>query len=308
MRIVLAGGSGFLGRALTRHLVTHGHEVVVLSRRAAGGPTGRRVNVVTWHPDGSAQPGAWAGAIDGADAVVNLAGAGIAEGRWSRARKAVLRSSRVNSTRSLVAAVRQASMKPAVFVQGSAVGYYGNSGDGVLDETSPPGSDFLAQMAVAWEAEAHPAASLGCRLTTLRTGIVLDRRGGALKKLVPPFLFFVGGPIASGRQYWSWIHLADWVALVARALETPSASGVFNATAPAPVTNAEFSRALARALRRPSWLRVPAFALRLLVGELADHGLITGQRVVPTRALAEGFTFAYPRIDEAMRAAVRPTS
>jgi uncharacterized protein (TIGR01777 family) len=304
MKIVLAGGSGFLGRALSEHLVGRGHEVVVLTRSGHVPPkTGARA--VTWYPDGSTTPRVWSAEIEGAGAIINLAGAGIAERRWSRRRKEVLRSSRVLATRSLVAAVRAASVKPSVFLQGSAVGFYGNTGDEALDESFPPGADFLGSLCVAWEAEAHPAAALGCRLVFLRTGIALAREGGALKKLIPPFRFFVGGPIASGRQYMSWIHRADWIAMVTWALETPAVSGAVNATAPTPVRNADFSRALGRALHRPSWLRVPAFALRLIVGEMADHGLVTGQRVVPKRALELGFQFQYPEIEAAMKAAVK---
>jgi len=303
MKIILAGGSGFLGRALSEHLVGRGHSVVVLSRSGhVPGSTGARV--VSWEPDGSTGPGVWAREIDGADAIVNLAGAGMADKRWSRRRKSVLRESRVLSTRSLVAAVRAATVKPAVFVQGSAVGFYGLSGDDVIDESFPPGQDFLGQLAVAWEAEAHPVAALGCRLVLTRNGVVLSREGGMLKKLIPPFKFFVGGPVASGRQFLSWIHRDDWLAFMTWAVETPSVSGAYNATSPEPVTNAGFCRALGRALHRPSWLPVPGFALRIVFGEMADLMLVAGQRVVPKRAADQGFSFRYPEIDAALQAAV----
>jgi len=303
VKVVIAGGSGFLGRALAEHLVGRRHDVVILTRsghvsRATGS------SIVLWDPDGTAGTGGWAREIDGAGAIVNLAGAGIADQRWSRRRKHELRDSRVKSTRSLTAAVRAASTKPSVFIQASGVGFYGNAGDEIIDESFPPGDDFLAQLCVGWEAEAHPVTALGCRLVIIRNGIALARSGGALKKLMPPFQFFVGGPIATGRQYFSWIHRADWVALVTWALETPTVSGVLNGTAPTPVTNAEFSRAVGRAMHRPSWLPVPAFALRIMVGQLADHGLITGQRVVPKRAMAEGFPFQYPEIGAAVEAAI----
>ena len=180
------------------------------------------------------------------------------------------------------------------------------AGDDVIDESSPPGSDFLAGLCMNWEAEARAVEALGCRLVIVRNGIVLARHGGALKKMLPPFLFFVGGPIADGRQYFSWVALDDWTALVAWALATTSVTGALNGTAPEPVTNAQFSKALGRALHRPSWIPVPGFALRLLVGELADAGLITGQRVVPKRALSLGFTFTYPSVDAALARAVRP--
>jgi uncharacterized protein (TIGR01777 family) len=301
MRIVIAGGSGFLGSALSRHLAGRGHEIVILTRQARR-PEGQ-IRDVEWAPDG--HPGPWATEIDGAGAIVNLAGAGIADRRWSAKRKAHLRSSRVLSTRSLVAAVRAAAVKPGVFVQGSAVGYYGMNSEPTFDESCPPGDDYFGQMALAWEAEAHGVSALSVRLVIIRSGVVLDRRGGALKKMLPPFRFFVGGRLASGRQVLSWVHLADWIAMVTWAIETPAVSGVYNATSPSPVTNAEFSRAIGRALHRPSWLPVPGFALRIIVGELANVALINGQRVVPKRALAAGFTFQYPTIDEAMKDAVK---
>lgn len=310
MKIVVAGGSGFLGRALTTRLSSDGHEVVTLSRRAISAEG--HLRFVTWQPDGTAppveagRPTSWASEIDGADAIVNLAGEGIADKRWTAARKRALATSRSLSTRSLVAAIRAASKRPSTFVQASGVGYYGTAGDEILDEASPPGSDFLAGLCVGWEAEARAVEALGCRLAIVRNGLVLSKTGGALKRMLPPFFFFVGGPIASGRQYVSWIALDDWIALVRWAIDNRSVSGALNATAPEPVTNSVFSKALGRAVRRPSWLPVPAFALRVMVGELAPAGLINGQRVVPKRPLSLGFTFAYPEIDAAMFAACRP--
>ena len=302
-RVVVAGGTGFLGRPLVRDLTTRGYDVAVLSRHAAP-PISESVRMVEWDPDGST--GVWASEIDGARAVINLAGANIADGRWTPERKEELRSSRILSTRSLAAAVRAARVKPTVFLQGSAVGFYGLLGDQEVDESYPPGDDFFGQMAVAWEAEARPVEALGIRLVILRSGVVLARDGGALEKMLLPFKFFGGGPIASGRQYLSWIHRDDWITLIVWALEYTAATGPINATAPGPVTNAEFSRAIGRALRRPSWLRVPGFALRAIVGELATYALINGQRVVPSRALALGFQFRYPDIDAALQAALSP--
>ena len=266
MKIVIAGGSGFLGRALTTRLEADGHDVVVLTRRPAA--SSGRVRRVVWQPDGTApppeagQPTGWARELEDADAVVNLAGEGIADRRWTASRKRALLESRVHSTRSLVAAIRAASRRPRTFVQASGVGYYGVAGDDVIDESSPPGSDFLAGLCMNWEAEARAVEALGCRLVIVRNGIVLARHGGALKKMLPPFLFFVGGPIADGRQYFSWMAIDDWTALVAWALATTSVSGALNGTAPEPVTNAQFSQALGRALHRPSWIPVPGFALR----------------------------------------------
>lgn len=303
MRIVVAGGSGFLGRPLARELLSKGHDVVVLTRGPAREDRG--IRYVTWEAD--EEPGGWHAAIDGAGAVVNLAGAGIADRRWSAARKQVLRGSRIDATRALVAAIRSASIRPKVFLTGSAVGFYGpQPEDGPpLDESAPPGSDFLSTLAVDWEAEAHAASVLDCRVVIIRTGVVLARDGGALQKLIPPFRFFVGGPIGSGRQVLSWIHRNDWVELVVWLLLHENAVGVFNATAPEPATNAEFSRALGAALGRPSWLPAPGFALKIIVGEMAGPALLAGQRVVPRRALDAGFTFQFPEITAAMRDAVR---
>jgi len=297
VNIVLAGGTGFLGRALASALTSSGHRIITLTR---GGPG------VTWHPDGTAN-GDWAREIDGAHAIVNLAGRNLAgnnlfDGRWTATRKQDLRDSRLLSTRSLVAAVRAAQRRPKLFLTVSAVGYYGDPGDRIVDESSPPGDDYLATLCIDWEAEARFVEDLGCRLTIVRSGIVLDRRGGALKRMMLPFTLFAGGPLGSGEQFVSWIHLDDWIALVRWALERGDLDGPVNATAPHPVTNREFSRALGRAMHRPSWLPVPAFALRAVVGEMADVALLDGQRVVPARALALGFTFRYPAIDQALAA------
>lgn len=303
MKIVIAGGSGFLGRPLARELLAKGYEVVVLTRGPAREDRG--IRYVTW--EAGEDPGGWHAVIDGADAVVNLAGAGIADRRWSAARKQVLRGSRVDATRALVAAIRSATIRPKVFLTGSAIGFYGPQPDDgpTLDESAPPGSDFLSTLAVDWEAEAHAASALGCRVIIIRTGVVLARAGGALQKLIPPFRFFVGGPIGSGRQVMSWIHRRDWVELVVWLLRHEHAAGVYNATAPQPATNADFSRALGAALGRPSWLPVPGFALKIIVGEMAGPALLAGQRVVPRRALEAGFTFQFPEITAAMRDAVR---
>jgi uncharacterized protein (TIGR01777 family) len=303
MKCVLAGGSGFLGKRLSLELAGRNHEVVVLTR--GSGREDHGVRFVTWPATDA--PGSWHAEVDGADAVINLAGSSLAGKRWSAARKQDLRESRIQSTRALVSAIRKASTRPGVFLSGSAVGFYGPQQDDgpELDESAPPGSDFLSKLAVDWEAEAHAASALGCRVVILRTGVVLAREGGALQKLIPPFRFFVGGPLGSGRQVMSWIHRHDWVSLVAWLLEHDSADGTYNGTAPQPATNAEFSKALGAALHRPSWLPVPGFALKVLVGEMAGPALLAGQRVVPRRALDAGFSFEYPDITSAMRDAVR---
>jgi uncharacterized protein (TIGR01777 family) len=298
VQVVIAGGTGFLGRALTDRLAASGHDVVVLTRRM---PSSAGVRHVGWTPDGTAR-GDWVDELDRADAVVNLTGAGIADRRWTRARKAVLRSSRVLPTRSLVEAIRRSGHRPAVFLQGSAVGVYGDTGDRAVDETGPPGDDYLAHLGVEWEHEAVAAADLGCRVVCLRTGIVLAADSIPLRKMRLPFVLFVGGPIGSGRQVISWIHLDDWLAMASWALDTDAAVGPVNAVAPGAVSNATFSKALGRALGRPSWLPVPAFALRLIFGELADAALLGGQRVVPAKAAAADFRFRYPDIDAALGA------
>lgn len=297
MRTVIAGGSGLLGQALSHRLLADGHDVVVLTRRATATRPGYRE--VAWLPDGSIGP--WVGEIAAADVVVNLAGAGIADRRWTARRKTELLASRVDSTSSLVAAVHAAERRPSVFVQGSAVGYYGSSqSDRAFDEGSPSGQDFLGDLAVEWENAARPVAALGCRLVIVRTGVVLAREGGALAPMARPFRFFVGGRVASGRQYMSWISIDDWVSLVMWAMTTDTVSGPINATAPVPVTNAELSAALGRALQRPNWLPAPAFALRALFGEMATSILLGGQRVHPARATALGFRFQHDTIDAAL--------
>ena len=306
MRIVIAGGTGFLGGPLAEGYAEEGHDVRVLTRGLQPGESrhdpGTGVPGVTrvgWSPDTG---GAWESVIDGADAVVNLAGAGIAEGRWTPQRKALLHDSRIISTKALAAAIQRAARPPAVFVSGSGAGYYGASlGDDVKTESSPAGDDFLARLCVDWEAEAGRAANPATRVATLRTAMVIERRGGALQRLVTPFRFFAGGPVGSGRQYMSWIHRIDWIEMVRWIIETPAVSGAVNASAPSPVTNRQFARALGRALHRPALVPSPGFPLRIALGEMADALVLMGQRVVPQRALSHGFHFRYPEIDRAFR-------
>jgi uncharacterized protein (TIGR01777 family) len=277
MRIAISGGTGFLGRPLAAALAAAGHQSVALPRNRTG----------------------WASAIDGAAAVVNLAGEPIAAQRWTAAHKTRVLESRVQVTRTIVEAIHQAASPPAVLVSGSAVGYYGPRGDETVTEDTPAGSDFLASVCVQWEAEATRAADRS-RVVCVRTGLVLERDGGALPQMLPPFKFGAGGPAGSGRQYWPWIHRSDWVALVQWAIATSSVTGALNATAPTPITNAEFARALGRALHRPAFMPAPAFALRLLLGEMADGLLLSGQRAVPAKAQRLGFTFRYSQIDQAL--------
>jgi uncharacterized protein len=253
-----------------------------------------------WTPNGESGP--WASTIDGADAVVNLAGESIAAKRWTAAQKQKILDTRVQATRSLVTAIRSVAVPPALFVSGSAVGYYGPRRDEVVTEDTPPGSDFLARVCVTWEEEARRAATGHTRVVCIRTGVVLEKDGGALPQMLPPFRFGVGGPVGSGRQYWPWIHRQDWVDLVRWAIRTPESGAAVNATAPNPVTNAEFARALGRAMHRPALMPAPAFALRLMLGEMADALLLAGQRAVPRRAERGGFTFRYRTVDDALHA------
>lgn len=292
MRVVIAGGSGFLGSALVSHLQHQGHSVAVLTREPAHGQH------VRWDPYGPVTR--WAHALEDAEAVVNLAGARI-DTRWTAAHKRAMWNSRVHVTRSLVAAMRSQRRIPPVLLNASAVGIYGAHGDEpITDEHAAAATGFLAGLGVAWETEALAAAP-EARVVLLRTGVVLAREGGALPQLALPFRLFAGGPVGSGRQYVSWIHRDDWTGLVVWALTNPAVSGPLNVTAPNPVTNAEFSRTLGRVLRRPALVPAPAFAVRLLLGEMAEVAL-TGQRVVPEKARALGFEFRYPLLEPALRA------
>jgi uncharacterized protein (TIGR01777 family) len=297
MRIVIAGATGFLGTPLAAALRADGHDVTALTRRPAVPPPTR---ALLWAPDGSIGP--WAAAIDGADAVVNLAGESIAGARWTDAHKRRIRESRILATRSIAAAIRAASAPPSVLVSGSAVGYYGPHGEEPLTERTPAGTDFLAQVCADWEREAQAASTPRTRVICVRTGLVLERDGGALPQMLPPFRFGVGGPVGSGRQYWPWIHRSDWVALVRWLIDSPSVSGAVNATAPEPVPNAEFARTLGRVLRRPAMLPAPAFALRAILGEMAGALLLSGQRALPDAAERNGFAFTYRRLEPALHA------
>jgi len=299
MKIVIAGGTGFLGRPLAGSLAADGHDVVVLTR---GHDAVRAVHLraVPWAPDGAV--GAWGSEVDGAGAVINLAGESIAAKRWTAAQKQRIADSRMRATRSLATAIRAARTPPPVLVSGSAVGYYGPLSDQPATEETAPGTDFLARVCVQWEDEAMAAAGDRTRVVRIRTGLVLERDGGALPQMLPPFRFGAGGPVGSGRQYWPWIHRDDWIALVRWAIQTRMVSGPLNVTAPHPVTSADFARALGRAMHRPAFMPAPAFALRLMLGEMADALLLSGQNAVPAKALREGFQFRYSDLDAALAA------
>jgi uncharacterized protein (TIGR01777 family) len=301
-KIVIAGGSGFLGSALTSLLIGKGHDIVVLTRGNTPARPQPHLTFAAWTPNG--QSGGWARELAGAGAVVNLAGESIAAKRWSPAQKERLRQSRLLATRSLTAAIRELKASPPVFVSGSAVGYYGDRGDETLSEASAPGRDFLAALCREWEAAAGEAAQL-TRVAFVRTGIVLDRKEGALPQMLLPFRMFAGGPLGSGRQYMPWIHKDDWTRLVAWIIENEGARGPVNATGPHPVTNAEFSKVLGHALHRPSFMPAPGFALRLALGEMADALLLSGQRALPVRASDLGFSFKFNNVDEALADALQ---
>jgi hypothetical protein len=303
MRVVITGGTGLIGRALSAALAADGYEVVVLSRspeRNLDLPAGVRAE--RW--DGRTGNG-WVHLADGAEAIVNLAGANIAgegfwPGRWTAERKHLIQDSRVNAGSAVVDAVSQASKKPGAVIQSSGVGYYGPHGDEVLTEEASPGNDFLARLAhEQWEPSTAAVEDMGVRRVIIRSGVVLDAKQDALPRMLLPFRLFAGGRIGSGRQWHSWIHLADEAAAIRFLIENKEASGPFNLAAPNPLTNAELARVLGRVLGRPVWFPVPAFAMKLAFGELSNV-LLEGQRVVPERLLAFGFGFRFPDAETAL--------
>jgi uncharacterized protein (TIGR01777 family) len=304
-RVTLTGATGLIGRTLHAALRDRGAEVTVLTRdpdraRATLGD----VEAVAWRLMDEPAP---AGALAGRDAVFHLAGEPVAQ-RWTAKARRAIRDSRVTGTRNLLEGLRQADRSelgglPPMLVSSSAIGYYGAHGEEPLDEDAPAGADFLARVCSQWEAEARRASALGMRVVQVRTGVVLDRGGGALAQMLPAFRLGIGGPLAGGRQYVSWIHGDDLVAIMVTALEDERWSGPINATAPEPVTNRDFSRALGAALGRPARMPVPGLALRLLFGEMAAI-VTSGARVVPAKPLVLGYEFRHPRVDEALRSAL----
>ncbi len=325
MRVTLTGATGLIGTTLVAQLVGDGAEVTVLSRDPARAEAELGVPAVGWNPLSEPAPKQ---ALAGRDAVVHLAGENVAQ-RWSASAKRAIRESRTSGTRHLVEGLSACATsaegggggggggsgrggqpgsegdggRPTVLVSASAIGYYGSHGEEPLDEEAPPGSDFLAQVCVAWETQARAAQKLGMRAVQVRTGVVLDPRGGALAKMLPPFRMGVGGPVAGGRQYVSWIHVDDLVGVIRTALSDERWSGPVNGTAPEPVTNRELSHALGRALHRPALLPVPGAALALLYGEMAQI-VTTGARVLPAKPLMLGYEFHHPHLDEALGAAL----
>jgi uncharacterized protein (TIGR01777 family) len=295
MNILITGGTGFIGRSLAKELRNSGHNVIITTRHKSDSE-----EMFTWQPP-SLVPSE---TLSHFEAVINLAGESIAPARWTASRKERIMSSRINTTRALVESIRNTDNKPKVLISASAIGYYGPHKDEIVTEDSPPAADFLAKVCVVWEQEALKAKELGVRVVLIRIGGVLEIDGGALPQMVIPFRFFVGGPIGNGKQWFSWIHRDDVTGIIRYALENDSISGPLNATAPHPVTNREFSTALGKILHRPSCLAVPGFMVRLTLGELGGV-LLTGQRVLPERALKAGYTFRYPELKGALQAIFR---
>jgi uncharacterized protein (TIGR01777 family) len=294
MNVTLTGATGLIGTRLVAALKTRGDRVTVLSRNPEKARAALGVEAIAWDPMAGPAP---RDALDGRDAVVHLAGEPVAQ-RWTSEAKRAIAESREVGTRNLVAGLMEAEPRPAALVASSAVGYYGKHGDEIVGESTPPGDDFLARVCVAWEAEADKAAPLGVRVVHLRTGVVLARTGGALKTMLPPFKAGVGGPVAGGGQYIPWIHVEDIAGLYLAALDGDW-SGAYNGSAPEPVTNKAFSKALGRALHRPALVPVPGLAVKLLFGEMGEI-VAEGQRAVPMRAVQAGYGYRHPDLDEAL--------
>jgi uncharacterized protein (TIGR01777 family) len=293
MNIAMTGASGLVGSALVPELVKGGHKVIRLVRHAAQPGTPE----LCWDANGAPMPSLF----EGFDAVIHLAGENVA-GRWTEDKKRRILESRVNGTRHLADSVAVMVKPPRVLVMASAVGYYGNRGDEVLTEGSAPGTDFLADVCQQWEAAAQPAEAAGIRVVKLRLGVVLAKQGGALAKLLTPFKLGLGGKIASGRQYWSWVALPDVTAAFVHAVENDSLRGPVNVTSPNPVRNADFTKALGRALHRPTIFPMPAFAAKFALGEMAEAMLLASQRAEPSKLAASGYRFKHPELDGALAA------
>ena len=298
MRVVITGATGFIGRALCKALHKD-YEVIALSRDAgrAAKSVGGLAKVIEW--DGRTT-GSWYKQANGAFAIINLAGENVASGRWNESKKAGILHSRLDSSKAVLDTIMQVDKKPTVVIQASAIGYYGPRSDEQLDENSIPGKGFLANVCQRIESSAEEIEGMGVHCIVIRTGIVLGSDGGAFARLVKPFRFYLGGYLGSGRQWFSWIHLDDEIAAIKFLLENEHLKGVFNLTAPQPVTMKEFCKILGKVLHRPAWLNVPAFAARLAFGEMADEMLLSGQKVLPKRLLNTGFDFQYTNAEQAL--------
>jgi len=306
MKILLCGGTGLIGRKLLESLTERNDHIILLSRNPDRMKHFEKGNVRLERWDAQTQ-GAWSAQINGADAVINLTGESIAAKRWTPRQKQKIVESRVHSARALAEAVAQTEKKPKVFINASAVGYYGNVGSGNVTETHPKGAGFLADTCAQWEQAAGLADRPGVRVVLARIGVVLAQEGGALSKILPPFKMFAGGPLGSGRQGFSWVHIEDVAGALRFILENSSLSGPVNLTAPNPVSMKEFCSTLGQVLRRPSWAPVPAFALKLLLGEMAGM-LLEGQRVLPKKLLDAGYSFKHPDLEEALTSILHPST
>lgn len=299
MRVAITGATGLIGRPLCSSLIERGYDLIILTRTP---DRARRLfpsaTISGWDVGTGPAP---ARDLQGLDGIIHLAGSPVASKRWTPQQKALIRISRVDGTHHLIQALRHCSPPPGVLLNSSAVGFYGDRNSEVLDESSPPGTGFMADVCRRWEGEAEVARTLGVRVVLLRTGMVLARQGGALPRMIPPFKWFVGGPLGSGKQWISWIHIKDVVESMIFLLENQQAQGAFNLTAPSPATNAELSRALGKTLGRPSIFKVPAFVLRLLLGEMAKELLLVSQRVQPRGLLSLNYPFQFSRLEDALQ-------
>lgn len=304
-RILISGATGFIGRVLCRRLVKEGYEVVALSRDPTRGNESlpNQVNIVRW--DTKTAEG-WDDYADGAYAIINLAGESIASGRWTQQKKHRILESRLNAGEAVLQAVERVENKPKVVMQASGIGIYGNRNDEILDEFSPAGSGFLVEVAKQWEQTTEKVEAMGVRHVIIRTGVVLGAGGGFLSRVLLPFRLFVGGRLGSGKQWIPWIHIDDEIGAIVFLMEKENLQGVFNLTAPNPLTSKEFFRFLGKAMRRPSWLPVPGFVLRVFLGEMAKELILSGQRAMPKRLLESGYEFLYPQAELALREILEP--
>ncbi len=299
-RVIVTGATGFIGKALCFRLAEEGYEVIALTRSLEKGEKlfGNLARAARW--DGKSADN-WLDFVDGALAIVNLAGENIGSGRWIAQKKESILQSRLDAGLAVVEAVESVEKKPKVVIQASAIGCYGSRANELIDENSSPGEGFLADVAKEWELSTQKVESLEVRRVVIRSGVVLNREGGAFLRLLKPFRFFAGGPLGSGRQWFSWIHLADELEAILFLLKREDLQGVFNLTAPESLIQKDFARLLGKILRRPSWIPVPGFMLRLFLGEMAEEMLLVSQRVAPRRLLEAGFSFRYPQIEPALR-------
>ena len=301
MKILITGGTGFVGKQLTSRFIQEGNEVTILTRSLK--ESGQLPKGISYLQGDPTQKGPWQEAIPGHDVIVNLAGASIFS-KWSDEYKKLIRDSRVFTTRNIIEGIPSKFEREISLFSTSAVGYYGFHGDEEMDEESPPGSDFLARLAIEWEAEASKAKEKGARVVITRFGIVLGEKGGALGQMIPLFKKFIGGPIGSGQQWFSWVHIKDLAEAFAFLIKHPEIPGPVNVCSPNPVKNKDLAKALGRALHRPSFMPAPGFMIKLVLGEFGSV-ILEGQRVLPRRLLKEGFTFQYPDIDKALKSIIQ---